>query len=95
MGGKDPPKSLEWERKREESKNSLRMNHSIHSLKCSIKILLKHATINFHKIIAENSVNSFKWNKISSFKLTFPTKHYSIYMEREFFKACYSGSNFC
>lgn len=73
MGEKDPPKELGMrEKEREESKNSLRMNHSIHSLKCSIKILLKHATINFHKIIAENSVNSSKWNKISSFELPFP-----------------------
>ena len=61
MGEKDPPKELGMrEKEREESKNSLRMNHSIYSLKCSIKILLKHATINFHKIIAENSVNSSK-----------------------------------
>lgn len=61
MGEKDPPKELGMrEKEREESKNSLRMNHRIHSLKCSIKILLKHATINFHKIIAENSVNSSK-----------------------------------
>ena len=74
MGEKDPPKELGMrERERERSKqNSLRMKHSIHSLKCSIKILLKHATINFHKIIAANSVNSSKWNKISPFKLTFP-----------------------
>ena len=62
MEKRSPQKELGMrERKRRETtKNILRINHNIHSLKCNIKLLLKHAIIHCYQTIAENSVKSSK-----------------------------------